>query len=83
MMDLRSSARSVTIQSNLRGRIAVSRDMTSLLCQQDWKLDGSYFKDDLTCLVHRYAIKHISSPLDTEKLARDPDHVTRVPTRVP
>ena len=31
-MDLRSSARSVTIQSSLRGKIAVSREMTDLLC---------------------------------------------------
>ena len=52
MMDFRSSERSVTIQSSLRGRIAVSRDIMDLPLRfpisnvsRVWYHDGTLFKD--------------------------------------
>lgn len=73
---LRSSGRSVTIQSSLRGKMAVSREMTDLLCQNGETLDAElvglkYY------LVRRALVKHIACTLNTEKLAGDPDDAVR------
>lgn len=72
MIDLRSSALSVTIQSSLRGRIAVSLDMTDLLWEHN-EPSSEYQYD--TYFVDRYLVQHIPCPLNTKKLAGDPDYI--------
>lgn len=70
MIVLNSSIRSVNNQSSLRGKMAVSRDMTSLL----WPSASPRNKVP-TDLLHRDIQEHISRPLHAEEFARDPHRV--------
>lgn len=78
MSALRSSPRSVTIQSILRGRTALSLETSCLPCDGNQVLalsTGQGCRHGNTNLAEGHLEQHVARTLDAEELARDEDRV--------
>lgn len=75
IIDLTSSSLSVNSQSSLRGRMAVSLEMTNLLYAQSANTLATLRINLKTHLLHRDVEQHVSRTLYPKELSCDPDLV--------
>lgn len=75
MRALRSSARSVTIQSIFRGNTAVSLEITCLLYKIYLLARKSSILPKSTYFGQRDLVQHVSGSLHSEEFSSDPYHV--------